>query len=96
MWVIFPKWKYGPEESYLVPGTPMNRVVLKLMNFLLALNSTWKIAVWYGWAYRLNASDILSSYNSLPDELKKLYAAWIDDDFVEVPRTWPGTARLSS
>jgi len=87
LWALFPKWKYGAEEDYLKPGTEMNRLVLQVMSFLSRLNSTWKIAVWYGWRCRLNASDLLSFYSALPTELKPYYAAWIDQPYAEVVRT---------
>ncbi len=83
MWAIFPKWKYGAESDYLSPNTRMNAVVLNLMSFLSTLNSTWKIAVWYGWSDRCNPRDIYEFYESLPVDLKPLYAAWIDQPFVE-------------
>ena len=86
LWAIFPKWKYGAEEDYLEPGTRMNRLVLQVMDYLSKLNSTWKIAVWYGWRHRASASDLLSFYSTLPRELKPLYAAWIDQPYVEVVR----------
>ena len=84
MWAIFPKWKYGAEEDYLEPGTAMNKLVVGLMEYLSSLDSTWKIAVWYGWKNRLNHEDIVNFYNSLPDDLKKFYAAWIDEGYAPV------------
>lgn len=86
MWTLLPKWKYGGEDEYLAPGTRMNRLVLEVMEYLSGLESTWRIAVWYGWTYRLSAEDILRFYESLPQRLKPLYAAWIDQPFVEVAR----------
>ena len=90
MWALFPKWKHGPEEDYLKPGTRMNQLVLRVMGFLSGLNSTWRIAVWYGWEHRANASDLLSFYSVLPDPLKPLYAAWIDQPYAEVVRDLAG------
>ena len=84
MWAIFPKWKYGAEEDYLKPGTPMNKLVIELMAYLSSLNSTWKIGVWYGWQYRLNYTDIIDFYTSLPENLRKLYAAWIDEPYAPI------------
>ena len=84
LWAILPKWKYGREEDYLIPGSAMNRVVLQLMNYLASLKSTWRIAIWYGWTYKLNADDIVSFYAGLPDSLKSLYSCWIDQPFIEV------------
>ncbi|MEM4445134.1 MAG: hypothetical protein QXJ21_07300 [Thermofilum sp.] len=84
MWAIFPEWKYGAEQEYLVPGTPMNKLVLSVMDFLSQLNSTWRIAVWYGWSDRMAADDVLSFYSSLPSRLKPFYAAWLDDSFIGV------------
>jgi len=86
LWAIFPKWKYGPEEDYLKPGTGMNRLVLQVMSYLSKLNSTWKIAVWYGWRHRASAGDLLDFYSTLPEALKPFYAAWIDQPYVEVAR----------
>ena len=84
MWAVFPKWKYGAEEDYLEPGTAMNRLVLGLMRYLSSLNSTWKVAVWYGWKDRLDHRDIVRFYRSLPDDLKRVYAAWIDEPYASV------------
>ncbi|MFZ8855339.1 MAG: hypothetical protein ACO2OQ_04165 [Thermofilaceae archaeon] len=90
MWALLPRWKYGPEEDYLKPGTRMNQLVLQVMSFLSGLNSTWRIAMWYGWEHRANASDLLSFYSALPDPLKPLYAAWIDQPYAEVVRDLAG------
>lgn len=84
LWAIFPKWKYGAEEDYLEPGTAMNKLVLDLMQHLSKMNSTWKIAVWYGWKGRTNPDDILEFYERLPRDLKGLYSAWIDQPFISV------------
>lgn len=86
MWAIFPKWKYGPESSYLEQGTPMNKLVLSLMEYLSSLNSTWKIAVWYGWPDRADPADIMKFYDQLPCALKLLYAAWLDEEYAEVAK----------
>lgn len=82
LWTILPKWKYGAESDYLYPNTQMNALVLNLMGFLSTLNSTWKIAVWYGWNDRCDPYDIYRFYQSLPADLKTLYAVWIDQPFV--------------
>ncbi len=81
IWGVFPKWKCGPEDDYLEPGTPMNGLVLGLMEFLSTLNSTWKVAIWYGWSYRRDYADIIRFYDSLPEALKGVYAAWLDEEF---------------
>jgi len=86
MWAVFPKWKYGSEDDYLTSGTPMNRLVLGLLRYLAGLNSTWKVAVWYGWSNRANADDVVSFYESLPSELKPLYACWLDQPYAEVAK----------
>lgn len=86
LWAVFPKWKYGREENYLAPGTPMNRLVLDLMRYLAGLKSTWKVAVWYGWPNRANADDVVKFYESLPSDLKPLYACWLDQPYAEVAR----------
>jgi len=92
MWAIFPKWKYGPEPDYLTPGSPMNRLVLRVMEFLAGLNSTWRVAVWYGWSDRRDPEDVVRFYGSLPDGLKRVYAAWLDQPYAEVAR---GLARYN-
>lgn len=86
LWVVLPKWKYGSESDYLTPGTPMNRLVLGLARYLAGLNSTWKVAVWYGWSNRASADDVVSFYESLPGDLKPLYACWLDQPYAEVAR----------
>ncbi len=84
LWGIFPKWKYGAEESYLRQGTPMNRLVVDLMEYLSSLDSTWRIAVWYGWKDRLDYREIIRFYNSLPVDLKGKYAVWLDEEYAPV------------
>ncbi|MEM3138481.1 MAG: hypothetical protein QW760_08190, partial [Thermofilaceae archaeon] len=82
LWTILPKWKYGAESDYLFPNTQMNTLVLNLMSFLSTLNSTWKIAVWYGWSDRCDPYDIYRFYQSLPADLKTFYAACIEQPFI--------------
>jgi len=86
LWAVFPKWKYGREEDYLAPGTPMNRLLLDLMRYLAGFKSTWKVAVWYGWSNRADADDVVNFYESLPSDLKPLYACWLDQPYAEVAR----------
>jgi len=86
LWVILPRWKYGREEDYLVPGTNINKLVLDLMKYLANLDSTWKIALWYGWTYRMNASDVLMFYENLPINLRNFYAVWLDQPYAEVAK----------
>jgi hypothetical protein len=86
LWAVLPKWKYGSEDDYLTPGTPMNRLVVGLMRYLAGLNSTWKVAVWYGWSNRANPDDVVSFYQSLPSDLKPLYACWLDQPYAEVAK----------
>ena len=86
LWAVLPKWKYGSEDDYLTPGTPMNRLVVGLMRYLAGLNSTLKVAVWYGWSNRANPDDVVSFYQSLPSDLKPLYACWLDQPYAEVAK----------
>lgn len=85
-WAIFPKWKYGAEWDYLYPGTRMNKLLLEVMSYLSNLNSTWLIAVWYGWRDRADPREVISFYESLPEKLKPFYALWLDQPYVEVAR----------
>lgn len=83
-WAIFPKSKYGREDTYLDPGTPMHRLILNVMQYLANLSSTYHIAIWYGWSYRQNGrEDIWRFYNSLPQRLRDLYAVWVDRPYIE-------------
>ncbi len=83
-WALFPKSKYGREDTYLDPGTPMHNLVVNVMEYLVSLNNTYHVAVWYGWTYRLNASsDLWVFYNSLPDSVRPYYAVWIDQPFLD-------------
>lgn len=82
LWTIFPKWKFGDEKDYLEPGTRLNIVLLRIMDYLATLNSTWKIAIWYGWRDRADVSDIVMFYNSLTPKLKQFYALWLDQPYV--------------
>ncbi len=86
LWAIFPKWKYGSEDDYLEPGMPMNRLVLDVLRYLTRLNSTWKVAIWYGWSNRASPDDVVSFYESLPSDLKLLYACWLDQPYAEVAK----------
>jgi len=83
LWVILPKWKYGREAEYLIYGTKMNELVIKLMNYLANLSSTKQIAVWYGWEDHVYPKEIETFYKRLPDNLKSLYAVWVDQPFIK-------------
>ncbi len=83
IYAIFPKSKYGAEDTYLQNGSKMNLLVIQDMQFLASLNATYKVAVWYGWTYRCNALDIVHFYNILPENLKEKYAVWLDEEYVE-------------
>lgn len=75
MYGIFPKWKYGPEGSYLEQGSRMNQLVLEDMAFMAGLSQTWKIGVWVSWS----GPKIVDFYKSLPDHLRDKYAVWVDE-----------------
>ncbi len=83
LYAIFPNEKYGREDTYLDKGSKMYNLVLYDMNYLTNLNATYKVAIWYGWTYRCNSSDIVNFYNSLPENLKDRYAVWLDEEYVE-------------
>ena len=83
LFAIFPKEKYGDEETYLIPGSAMNDLVIQDMDSMAELSRTWKIAVWYGWEDRTNPADVLNFYNSLPENLKDKYAVWLDEEYIE-------------
>jgi hypothetical protein len=83
LWLILPKWKYGDEWSYLTPGTKAHRAILDLMRFLSSLRSTRSIAVWYGWIdRRFDPEEIRRFYVSLPEELRRIYWVWLDEEYV--------------
>ncbi len=84
LWGIFPKGKYGVEESYLRSGTKMNGLVIELMDYLSSLDSTWKVAVWYGWEGRQDYREILHFYHNLLEDLKERYAVWLDEEYASV------------
>ncbi|MGC9137016.1 hypothetical protein [Caldivirga sp.] len=90
MWAIFPKWLLGPEWDYLYVNSTVYSKLVELMSYLASLNSTYRIAVWYGWppsAVPLNywcSVKLLSSYlNSLPVGIRERYVVWIDQPFDE-------------
>ncbi len=83
IYAIFPKEKYGEEDSYIENGSKMHALLLRDMEFLSALNATYKIAVWYGWTYRCDAKDIFNFYNTLPSSLKSMYAVWLDEEYAD-------------
>ena len=83
IYAIFPGEKYGREDSYIENGTEMHSLVIKDMEYLTSLNSTYKVAVWYGWNYRCDARDIVKFYDSLPSLIKSKYAVWLDEEYAE-------------
>ncbi len=81
IYAIFPKEKYGREDTYLEPGSPMYNLVLKDMDYFSSLRSSFRVAVWYGWRYRNNGGDITAFYYSLPLRLRRWYAVWLDEGY---------------
>jgi|GEM_PF-490077 len=86
LYAIFPKEKYGREDTYLEEGSDMYNLVVHDMRYLASMNATCKIAIWYGWSYRCNSMDIVNFYHSLPDSLKGKYAIWLDEEYAEKVR----------
>lgn len=85
MFAIFPKEKYGPEWSYLTPGTAMHKLVLSNMKFMSGLARTWAIGVWYGWKERKRSTplkEIDAFQKSLPEDVRRIYWVWVDDVYV--------------
>jgi len=84
LYAIFPKWEYGNEWDYLTPGSSVNSAFLSVASFLLNLNSTMGVAVWYGWEGRvMDPKELESFYLSLPTALRRNLWLWIDQPFVE-------------
>ncbi len=83
IYAIFPGEKYGREDTYIDNGSKMHSLVIQDMQYLASLNSTYKVAVWYGWTYRCNANDIVHFYNSLSENLRSAYAVWLDEEYAE-------------
>ncbi|RLF41249.1 MAG: hypothetical protein DRN12_03590 [Thermoplasmata archaeon] len=81
IYAIFPKEKYGREDTYLDNNSEMHGLVLQNLEFLNNLSNTSKIAVWYGWSYRCNPKDIVDFYYSLPSEIREKYAIWLDEEY---------------
>lgn len=81
LWAVFPNEKYGREESYLTPGTPMNRLVTGTLQAMNALPRTWKTAVWYGWPGRTNPRDITAFRSRLTALSAERYAPWFDEEY---------------
>ncbi len=82
-WAVFPKSKYGREDTYLDPGIPMHQLVLDVIEYLASLNNTYHIALWYEWSYRINITDDLwVFYNILPITVKQYYAVWLDQPYL--------------
>ena len=83
LYAFFPKSKYGPERTYLNPGSPVNARLIHDMLYVSNLTSTAEIAVWYGWAdAQVNVTEILNFYDSLPAALEAKYSVWLDGSFV--------------
>ncbi|WP_291766819.1 hypothetical protein, partial [Caldivirga sp. UBA161] len=88
MWAVFPKWYFGPEWDYLYVNSTVYIKLIELLNYLTSLNSTYRVAVWYGWppqAVPLNTwcnPVMLKGFiNSLPQQVKSRYVVWIDMPF---------------
>ncbi|MFP3311654.1 MAG: hypothetical protein RXO26_07490 [Caldivirga sp.] len=74
-----------------VNSTVYNKLV-ELLSYLVTLNSTYRVAVWYGWkpsTVPLNTwcnTTLLKAYlDSLPPNVRGRYVVWIDmsfDDYV--------------
>jgi len=56
---------------------------MSVMQYLAMLSQTYKIGVWYGWSDRCRYSDMENFYNLLSDNLKRLYALWLDEPYVK-------------
>lgn len=92
MWAIFPKWYFGPEWGYLYVNSTVYNKLVELLSYLVTLNSTYRVAVWYGWkpsTVPLNTwcnATLLKAYlDSLPPNVRGRYVVWIDmpfDDYV--------------
>ncbi len=82
IFAIFPKEKYGPEDTYLDAGTPMNSLVVQDIDSMAKLPQVWKVAVWYGWDYRLNPPDIPRFYGTIPRTKRDYYAMWLDEEYI--------------
>ena len=83
IYAIFPKEKYGREDTYLDNNTKMHQLVIQDMEFLSGLSNTNKIAIWYGWSYRSNPKDIVDFYYSLPSKTRDFYAIWLDEEYTD-------------
>ncbi len=82
IYAIFPGEKYGKEQDYLTPDSPMYRLVLRDMEFLAALPFTYKIAIWFGWKENVSPGRLVFFSRSLPGFLKPYYAIWLDEEYV--------------
>jgi hypothetical protein len=83
LYAFFPKSKYGPEPTYVDPGSRVNKRLVHDMLYLNNLTSTAEIVVWYGWkGDPLNVTSIQNFYDSLPPSLKGKYGIWLDGSFV--------------
>jgi len=84
LYAFFPKSKYGPQESYLVAGTTVHERLIHDMQFVENLSATTAVAVWYGWeGIHLNVQEVEDFYNSLSQDLRRLYCVWLDGSFAE-------------
>lgn len=81
IYAVFPNDKYGKEDTYLDDKSKMHDLVIQDMEFLGSLSNTSKVAVWYGWSYRCNTRDITNFYFSLPENLRDVYAIWLDEEY---------------
>ena len=83
LYAFFPKSKYGPEETYLIPGSNENMRLVHDMQFVNNLTSTIGSAVWYGWkTVTMNTSAIERFYSTLPKDLQGSYSIWLDGSYV--------------
>jgi len=84
LYLVLPKWEYGDEWEYLIPGSRVSTALLSVSKHLLNLSSTLAVAVWYGWEGRaMNPGELEGFYLSLGDAEREKVWLWIDQPFIE-------------
>ncbi|WP_449462675.1 hypothetical protein PQ610_00930 [Tardisphaera miroshnichenkoae] len=90
MWTVLPKSLFGPEWTYLNPGSEVHAKLIEALTYMANLNSTYKLAVWYGWSPSsvplgswANVTVVQAYLRSLPQEVTSKYVVWIDQPYDE-------------
>ncbi len=79
LWLALPK---RFEDRYL-DDPQIRKQVVEFVRELISLDDTLGVAIWYGWTYRFNVSEIVTFFMSIPPDIRKYVWIWLDHPFAE-------------